>query len=91
MGRHHENQPDAHVEHPKHLGTVNLPHPAQGLKEGGNRPGLSVDPGTAAIRQHTRQILGNAPARDVGNAFNGKFPQEGENLFREGARRVGAN
>ncbi len=67
--------------------TINLSHPAQGLKESGNGPGLSVDSGAHAIRQDTGQILSNAPARDVGNALNGKFPQERENLFRVDSRR----
>ena len=87
MSRHDENQPDAHIEYAIHLRTINLSQPAQGLKESGNGPGVSVDSGAHAIRQDTGQILSDAPARDMRNAFDGKFPQEGENLFGVDSRR----
>ena len=65
-----DDQPDAHVERPQHVGVRHLPVCCSHWKIGRHLPRRSIDRARACRRQDARQVVGDAAAGDVRHALD---------------------
>src|SRR5689334_10167157 len=68
--RHREDEADAAVEGAAHLGLGHAAFLLQPVEHGGALPARRVHRRAAALREHPRQVLGDAATGDVGHALH---------------------
>lgn len=68
--RTHDDEANAHVECPEHLGIGNVAALCEPLKERRDRPAGAVQRKGGVVGQRPRKILGDPPAGDVRHAFD---------------------